>query len=417
MSLRKSGTFNAGNSLSSDLVEPFSTLAFTPKRSPTSPQALGELLNGAAPVEAGLIADRKAKVAQLLKSFDDTVAGRKLLTGNASILKEADVLPVPDFMVQRATIGPNDMAIDSKPVITERHHESDSGLGSSLSSKREQQGGLRSNTRRSVISSLSTSHSAITKSHSSMGSQVQRPHLLSDHAVRHIKKHIIHPILREQSLKEFHPLIKDIPRRIGERYISNLRDLEKTLFFLAPDIAKSAKSFLNFCERSIQCIITTVDYLCERDQRLPTDRPYTNNYFIDLVDQIRRYAAIMAATREKQAKGQDLDEMDYSPDEELAIKSGLSVDGKPAQLVRKKNGKEIPISEGACDAVFKSPTKRTLTDEDEVDVEDPHRSMARRRKSDRDREVMHRCRDCSKEFKRPCDLKTREDSFASMEVH
>ena len=34
---------------------------------------------------------------------------------------------------------------------------------------------------------------------------------------------------------------------------------------------------------------------------------------IDFIIQIRKYAAILAVTREKQAKGEKLDEMDYSP--------------------------------------------------------------------------------------------------------
>ena len=34
---------------------------------------------------------------------------------------------------------------------------------------------------------------------------------------------------------------------------------------------------------------------------------------INVLVQIRRYAAVLAATREKQAKGEKLDEMDYSP--------------------------------------------------------------------------------------------------------
>lgn len=71
--------------------------------------------------------------------------------------------------------------------------------------------------------------------------------------------------------------------------------------------------------------------LHESDQRAPADRPYTQGYFCDLVEQvrlnellrklldidsklqIRRYATILAATREKQAKGEKLDEMDYTP--------------------------------------------------------------------------------------------------------
>jgi len=39
--------------------------------------------------------------------------------------------------------------------------------------------------------------------------------------------------------------------------------------------------------------------LNDRDQRLPTDRPYTNGYFLDLVSQVRRYAALIRANRDR----------------------------------------------------------------------------------------------------------------------
>lgn len=64
---------------------------------------------------------------------------------------------------------------------------------------------------------------------------------LSKYAEEQIHKHIIKPILRIESLKEFHPLIRDVPYRIGKKQIRTLRDLEKTLIFLAP------VSLLSFC--------------------------------------------------------------------------------------------------------------------------------------------------------------------------
>ena len=57
---------------------------------------------------------------------------------------------------------------------------------------------------------------------------------LSKYAADQIHKHIVRPILEEAALKEFHPLIKAVPTRIGNKQIKTLRDLEKTLLFLAP---------------------------------------------------------------------------------------------------------------------------------------------------------------------------------------
>ena len=155
---------------------------------------------------------------------------------------------------------------------------------------------------------------------------------LSGHAIEQIKERIIEPILQEDALKDFHPLVQDVPRRIKANHISNLRDLEKTFIFLAPvsfaglerlkvladcvcafkDLSGTPGSYLRFCETSIRCIHATVTTLSERDQRRPSDRPYTNYYFLDLIEQVHKYAAILAATRNKVAAGGEVDEMDYS---------------------------------------------------------------------------------------------------------
>lgn len=165
-----------------------------------------------------------------------------------------------------------------------------------------------------------------------MGPMNGTQHALSEYACRQIQKHIINPIVQEATLKDFHPLISGIPYRVGRKEITCLRDLEKILLWLAPvsDSSSSGErrsvahrfpsgvkkwsvskaSFLKFCETSIQCIHTTVEYLNERDQRRPTDRPYTNGYFLDLTEQIRQYAEILAASREAMAAGRSSNDGD-----------------------------------------------------------------------------------------------------------
>ncbi|KAF2855397.1 hypothetical protein T440DRAFT_413790 [Plenodomus tracheiphilus IPT5] len=364
------------------------------------------------------------------------------------------------------------MDIDPKPsTIGQSPHEyaSDSGLGSSISGSKYgktlqlpvvvsgtphsniQEDDIRtrrSSVRESINTSVSSIHSAVTQSCSSLGT-TEGKHTLGEYACKQIHDLIIKPILAEESLKEFHPLIKDVPRRIGEKNICNLRDLEKTLVFLAPvsgirylsesakaycifrgfkELSATSTSYLRFCERSIQLLVTTVDYLSEQDQRLPSDRPYTNGYFLDLIEQIRRYAAIMAATREKEEKGEKLDDQDYSrydraagflftrsanqaklSDEKITLRGGLSHDGRPIELVREKNGQVMNITEGAD--VYRSLSKRGLSD-DEMDEDEVTRSMARRRKSEKPGDVVHTCRDCKKDFKRPCDLTKHEKTHS-----
>lgn len=464
MQLRKSDTFSSPKSLSSDLVD-LSNQPSMPRRSPTSTERLEELLKDS-------IQDPSVRrVANLLKDFDAKIAGhRAASTTGPSLLTDPEVLPVPSFVLDNASLDSTPMDIDPKPSALQQNqhdHASDSGLGSSVSGSKYgknmlqsalakytlisdiQKGNIRarrSSIRESINTSVSSAHSAVTRSFSALGASEEK-HILGEYACNQIKELIIDPILAEDSLKEFHPLIKDVPRRIGQKAICNLRDLEKTIIFLAPVsdtcyLSESAKaycifrglkeysatssSYLRFCEQSIQLLHTTVEYLSEQDQRLPSDRPYTNGYFLDLIEQIRRYAAIMAATRQKQEQGDELDEMDYSrydrvagflfsrttnrlmnSDEKISLRGGLSHNGRPMELVREKNGKEVPIVPGV-DKVYK---KRAFSQEG-IDEDEVTRSMARRRKSEKPGDVMHTCRDCQKEFKRPCDLTKHEKTHS-----
>jgi hypothetical protein len=461
MSLRKSGTFSSPKTLSTDICG-LENQPFMPRRSPTSPESLVALLEQESNVR---------RITNFLDGFDKQLAGHKAASTAASILADPEVLPVPSFVLDNATFDTTPMEIDSKPPAVERNpqeHASDSGLGSSIGGSKYGKRSLhlpvlgappsdilkdavrtqRSSVRDSISTSVTSTHSAVTRSISSLGASEEK-HTLGEYACQQIRDSIIQPILNEEALKDFHPLIKDVPRRIGEKSICNLRDLEKTLIFLAPvsetndssslgakaycilrglkELSATATSYLHFCERSIQLLHATVEHLSEQDQRLPSDRPYTNNYFLDLVEQIRRYAAIMAATRQKESKGESLDDIDYSrydraapflftrtnhainSDEKITLRGGLSHDGRPMQLVREKNGKAIPLSEEA-DAAYKV-SKRALS-EDDMDEDEATRSMARRRKSDKPGDVMHTCRDCKKEFKRPCDLTKHEKTHS-----
>ena len=278
------------------------------------------------------------------------------------------------------------------------------------------------------------------------GSSAQ--HALSEYACRQIQKYIILPIIREERLKNFHPLVAGLPYRVARKEITCLRDLEKVLLWLAPvstDTLPRARrlglglifsskkwsvskaSFLLFCETSIQCIHTTVDYLNDHDQRRPTDRPYNQGYFLDLVEQVRQYAAMLSASRAATASGTA--EMGSSKlvaqlqliyhlltihsDERLDLVGGLSQTGKQAELVRIKDGKSISLRTGEEISIddYKSGSKRAI---DAPSEEDALRSMARRKKSaGSSAREEHRCRECHKIFKRPCDLTYENLPFTS----
>lgn len=68
---------------------------------------------------------------------------------------------------------------------------------------------------------------------------------------------------------------------------------------LVQKLSTLRSAYLNFAEFTIQCLHTSASHLNDRDQRLPTDRPYTNGYFLDLVSQVRRYAALIRSNRER----------------------------------------------------------------------------------------------------------------------
>lgn len=439
-----------------------------PRRSPTNTERLEQL------VQESIQDPSVRRVTNLLNDFEARIAGHKGSAGSI-ILSDPEVFPVPSLFLDNTSLDHTPMDVDSKPPVDEYNphdHASDSGLGSSVSGSKYGKGFLqppmldqnarsnilkddirtqRSSVRESISSSISSTHSAVTRSFSALGAS-DEDHILGEYACKQIHDTIVKPILAEESLKDFHSLIEDVPRRIGEKNIRNLRDLEKTLIFLAPvsphirclsvsakaycilrglkELSATPDKYSRFCERSIQLLATTVQYLSERDQRLPTDRPYTDGYFLDLMEQIRRYASIMAATREKESKGEDLDEMDYSrydraasflysrtdlvfrSDEKITLRGGMSHNGRPVELVREKNGKVLSIEE---DDVKAFRVKRRLSEayaDDAMDHDEVTRSMARRRKSEKPGDVIHTCNFCKKEFKRPCDLTKHEKTHS-----
>jgi len=387
MSLRKGDTFHPqSNTSQSNFWDPLDSrvgLPSMPSRSATSPQSLEDLLIGAG----------ERRIAQLLNNVDQAIStNSKVALGN--VLSEPEVLPVPGFMVDDAS--PQQPQRPSTLNRNRHSHTSDSGIGSSVADSSEAATSAKSSVR--TVTPGAQSFSSISDA-----SDDERG--LSKYAAEQIHKHIVKPILREESLKEFHELIKTVPERIGDKEIKNLRDLEKTLIFLAPDYSRSPSKYLRFCERTIRVLHTTVTTLHESDQRAPTDRPYTQGYFFELVEQIRRYATILAITRERQAKGEKLDAMDVTKNEKISIHGGVSRTGKPAELVRHTvDGKVISLATGQTLSTEEIASSSSMKRAAEVDVDDEEafRSMARRKKNAKPE--IHTCELCSKEFKRPCDL-------------
>lgn len=466
LSLRKAQTFQVSTPPSSEDVDPVLNIPSLPRRSATSLKSLEDVIAG------------EQRMAVLLNDFERGLSGLGSSSATTSKAegREQD-LSVPktflDAHVPASDPMSIDVASDAQKKVTRHQHTSDSGIGTSISSSSAMHANTRKGmflvyypTRRftdvlaevlrgsshSGLTGSAKSSSPVTRSVSSIKDSVDlNQRGLGFSACKRIERLILAPILRVKRLEPFHSLVKGIPEKIVNKEITCLRDLEKTLIFLAPvsevpridaenyahhlfnSLKKyssaKASSYINFCEVSIQCIHTTVGYLNDREQRRPTDRPYTNGYFLDLVEQIRQYASMMAASRQRSASGRATtgktsdefaleayvntklfeEKSSYSPsnhsDEELVLEGGLSNTGRPAELVRKTNGKKISLRTGAPyeETAAQPPTIKRSLSTDSAD-DSVMRSMARRKKDAPPLNINKKCSNCDKVFRRPCDL-------------
>ena len=330
LQLKKSETFPATTSGASFGLKDLVIEYLLPPRSPTNTDALEELVQD---VEIGRFSTSMRPCIARNAGFQ-TIG---TVTGSSSVA----VAP------HACSIGSTHLFTHIKPPTSGISDcNSDSGLGTSVNSSTLSESALARLARQCPASdgisdddcaptrrtNPTSTCAAITRSHTSVGTSDDK-RCLGQYACQQIHDGIVRPVLEEEAFADFHPLMHDISRRIDEKSITNLRDLEKTLVFGAPvslgrcavegalahrfsfgakEFSTTPKAYRRFSERSLQLLHAVVAYLPEQDQRLPSDRPYTNKYFAKVMGQIRLYTAMMAATREKEAKGEDVDEMDLS---------------------------------------------------------------------------------------------------------
>ncbi|POR36565.1 Zinc finger transcription factor ace1 [Tolypocladium paradoxum] len=237
---------------------------------------------------------------------------------------------------------------------------------------------------------------------------------LGQKAFNNITGHTLGPLLARSDLRDFHPIVKNIPYLMRTKKILCLRDVEKTLILMAPGMAKTAELYISFCIESIHCIQATYELLSDREQTRPDDRPYTNGYFIDLTEQMLAYGEQLRAANSKTGAPKD---MDIDQTDEIKLLGGVAENGRPAELVRiKKDGTTISMATGKpIDVDGVAPKiKRSLSEQRDND-EEIMRSMARRKKNASPEELApKKCREpgCNKEFKRPCDLTKHEKTHS-----
>ncbi|EWZ50732.1 zinc finger transcription factor ace1 [Fusarium oxysporum f. sp. raphani 54005] len=431
--LRKGATFHSPTSSSSTLDN-----TFVP---PTLPRAQSHLDD--------VVDANRRRVALALNDIDEALSLDQLSLSPKSKIKTLrdTSLPIPRGFLEGPIVDPKMTKEEERRVLRprsvrhSRHHESDSGLGTSVASTNEKRGAVTSAKKETKVQT----RSAITRSVAAASEKLPS---LGPKAINRIHEHTLRPLLAKPTLKEFEPIVLDIPRRIRSKEIICLRDLEKTLIFMAPvsqlltgfgvwentyrnlclkEKTKSATLYLDFCLTSVQCIQATVEYLSDREQIRPADRPYTNGYFLDLKDQILQYGKQLAAKN----SGDDMDIDAYVPSfvpldyptnscrrsDEIKLIGGLH-EGRPVELVRvRKDGTYISLDTGKpveVDSDSPMQVKRSLSQQLE-DEEEIQRSMARRKKNASPEELApKKCREpgCNKEFKRPCDLTKHEKTHS-----
>ncbi|KAJ5909569.1 Zinc finger C2H2 [Penicillium tannophilum] len=394
MGLKKGETFHTPTSPPSNDRDPVLNIRSLPRRCPTSLEAIAASEERMTSILNRLTLDSPEDSGE--EPSDSTERASKAATGPASSASRS----------RRSSVGDDSK---EKSQNQEHGHESDSGLGTSVSSNEELAGETTGN---------ETPQSPITSPISTFQTGTTAKRQLSLTACKQIERYILVPILKDPKLKPFHPLVKSIPSRILNRHILCLRDVEKSLLWLAPRFSNSRHQYLNFAEFTIQCLHTSAAHLNDRDQRLPTDRPYTNGYFLDLVSQVRRYAAMIRANRERAEQAQAQTpasdkENKISLVPSAALEGGLSKNGKPAELVVMQDGKAISMLTGLPFVAEDTPAtfKRTISFDERVD-EGVQRSMARRKKNAPPMDINQKCSHCDKVFKRPCDLTKHEKTHS-----
>ncbi|KLU84167.1 zinc finger transcription factor ace1 [Magnaporthiopsis poae ATCC 64411] len=398
MVLRKGATFHSPTSPES----PESAVFIPPSLPRRSQTNLDDVIDA-----------HRRRVALTLGDIDKALSAATDSTSSPKKTLRDNSFPIPMGLLSPTLIG-KDMEVERRVLrprpnrCSSRGH-SDSGIGTSIASSK----GKRSVVADTSPQKVSVKTSAVTRSAASTTTSESLPGL-SARATSRIYEHTLKPLLANSAFKDFHHVVLECPRKISSKQIICLRDVEKTLLLTAQGVTKAAKLYLDFCLSAARCIQATAALLSEPEQRRPKDAPYNSGYFIDLVDQIRHYAQQIA-----EKKSGSTDAMDVDIKDEVRLHGGISVNGRPAELVRIRNGKAISIATGEPVELedepnspirFKRSASQELADDDEI-----MRSMARRKKNAPPEEYApKKCREpgCNKEFKRPCDLTKHEKTHS-----
>lgn len=432
--LRKGETFNPSILRASDRDHFVPSL---PRRSPTCPGALEAIAAG------------QQRMAEILDRLD-------LNDVTPSTSEDKENLPAPKSFarlhLEARKEGSVERSRQTSPMPKERPrraqrvhcHASDSGIGSSISSGQSMSSNKGTWSRpvfstfalannlsvkagqlsRGSNSVLTRSQSAITRSISAMEVENSKKHKLSSDGHAEIEKHTLGPLLENERLKPFHPILEDVRQQIEDERISCLRDLEKTVFSLAPAVKATDAAYVRFCQHTILCLGQTVSFLNGRDLCTPTDKPYNNGYFVDLLEQVSQFKRIRDEWRKKHETDEKLkyvltlfefvetsiNRLSFRAPE-LRLEGGISKTGRPLEMVVEQDGEAVSLRTGKPYDDQSIPSMKRTLSAASAD-EGAQRSMARRKKNAPPMNINKKCKDCDKVFARPCDLTKHEKSHS-----
>lgn len=235
MAIHKSDTYHPANSESSAFWNGIDAAGVHKSlpRSTTCPTSLEDLVNGPG----------ERIVADLLERVDNAVAQNSKIALESALL-DPQILPLTDFAINN-----DEGAGKTRPPHSRHSRSTDSAIGSSVDEDEDlSSGDIGERCRHCCLvaidintddivqgESIVDEESTVTRKKSlSAISAATTERGLSQYACEQIHKLVVQPILREETLKEFHPLVNSVPYRIGEKQIKTLRELERTLIRLAP---------------------------------------------------------------------------------------------------------------------------------------------------------------------------------------
>ncbi|KAL7267036.1 hypothetical protein RUND412_010393 [Rhizina undulata] len=160
-------------------------------------------------------------------------------------------------------------------------------------------------------------------------------HSLSRESIDTINTLLLKPLIQNERLDEFKHLCLTLKDWVESGRIYWLRDLEKFLLYRGPMLAGTAESYLHFCNTLMDFLRIVARKIRYCDLHRAYDRPYSNGYFVDALDQAKQLAenSIFASTKcsTKAASPE-------GPSESSRI---LEWENTP---VFAEDGKEIPVS-------------------------------------------------------------------------